>query len=330
MRPASRPFRHAQHPRRHRRRHHRRPRDLRRPGRRRRPRGLATALSAARHGARVLVVDRRPGMSGLPRATGINVRTVEILRTWGIARAVRPTASPSYPTPPRRPPSSRPRIRSAGSGGYPSLREILDVSPVLPLACPQDRLEPVLVDAVRQAGGEIRFEHPADGPRPSGPTACTPGSSARARGCTPGSWSVRTARAAPCAPRSASPPRAPGHLGARRPGALPARSPPLPGAAPPLLTFVDVPDRAALAPMGDHRWAYVGLSFDGTARPDVPDRLDADPAGRARRPPDLAPEVLDVQRDHLGGRGRDNLPAPGRGSSSATPRTGPPPSPGSA
>jgi len=55
------------------------------------PGGLATALSAARHGARVLVVDQRPGTSGLPRATGINVRTVEILRTWGVAPAKRAT-----------------------------------------------------------------------------------------------------------------------------------------------------------------------------------------------------------------------------------------------
>ena len=31
---------------------------------------------------------------------------------------------------------------------------------MLPLACPQDRLEPVLVDAVRRAGGEIRFGTP--------------------------------------------------------------------------------------------------------------------------------------------------------------------------
>ena len=61
------------------------------------PGGLATALSAARHGARVLVVDRRPGTSGLPRASGINVRTLEILRTWGVAPAVRAHRIPVVP-----------------------------------------------------------------------------------------------------------------------------------------------------------------------------------------------------------------------------------------
>ena len=70
------------------------------------------------------------------------------------------TGSASSPRPPRRPPSSRPRGRAVAAGGYPAPREILDVSPVLPLACPQDVLEPVLVDAVRRAGGEIRFGTP--------------------------------------------------------------------------------------------------------------------------------------------------------------------------
>src|SRR3712207_7732649 len=35
------------------------------------PGGLAAALSAALHGARVLVVERRAGTSTVPRATGI-------------------------------------------------------------------------------------------------------------------------------------------------------------------------------------------------------------------------------------------------------------------
>ncbi|MCA1671381.1 MAG: FAD-dependent oxidoreductase [Actinobacteria bacterium] len=34
------------------------------------PAGLATALSATRHGARVLVVERQPGTSTHPRAMG--------------------------------------------------------------------------------------------------------------------------------------------------------------------------------------------------------------------------------------------------------------------
>src|SRR5215218_10092643 len=121
------------------------------------PGGLATALSAARHGARVLVVDRRPGTSTRPRATGINLRTMEILRSWGVADAVRERAvAVDGDTTSGRtlvaPPTSRGR-----AGGYPDLREILRVSPALPLVCPQDLVEPILADAVRRYGGEIRF-----------------------------------------------------------------------------------------------------------------------------------------------------------------------------
>ena len=42
--------------------------------------------------------------------------------------------------------------------GYPTdPREVLAVSPVLPVCCPQDRLEPVLLEHLRRLGGEVRF-----------------------------------------------------------------------------------------------------------------------------------------------------------------------------
>ena len=42
------------------------------------PAGLATAITAARHGARVLVVERRPGTSTVPRATGVSTYAMEL------------------------------------------------------------------------------------------------------------------------------------------------------------------------------------------------------------------------------------------------------------
>src|SRR5918997_2675951 len=53
------------------------------------PAGLATALTALRHGARVLVVERRNGTSTVPRATGVSTRTMELFRFWGVADAIR-------------------------------------------------------------------------------------------------------------------------------------------------------------------------------------------------------------------------------------------------
>ena len=49
------------------------------------PAGLATAITAIRNGARALVVERHPGTSIYPPATGVHLRTVELLRTGGLA-----------------------------------------------------------------------------------------------------------------------------------------------------------------------------------------------------------------------------------------------------
>jgi cation diffusion facilitator CzcD-associated flavoprotein CzcO len=40
------------------------------------PAGLVTATSLAHHGVRTLVVDRHPGTSPFPKATGVSTRTL--------------------------------------------------------------------------------------------------------------------------------------------------------------------------------------------------------------------------------------------------------------
>ena len=262
------------------------------------PGGLATALSAARHGARVLVVERRPGTSTRPRATGINLRTMEILRVWGVADAALEHAIPvefsagsaaTLVAPPR---------SSGRAGGYPDLREIQRVSPALPLVAPQDLVEPVLADAVRRHGGEIRFGTRLVGlqVRPDGVRADLGGGERVGALFVVGADGTRsTVRAAL-------------GIGVRhlatwaeavqvlfRPDLTPllARAR---GEArlPYVLTFVDVPEPAAFAPMGAGRWGYVALRFDG-GRPAIPD--DWTPTLRtATGLPDLEPEVLDVAR----------------------------------
>jgi putative polyketide hydroxylase len=257
------------------------------------PGGLATALSAARHGARVLVVERRPGTSTRPRATGINTRTVEILRTWGLARAVRQrsvvidpdtaTAATLFAAP-----------RSTGrAGGYPSLREILHVSPVLPLVCPQDLVEPLLADGVRRHGGEIRFGTLLASLRtgPDGVHAdLDTGQRVHARfvvGADGTRSAVRTALGIGVT-----------HLGTWA-EAVQVLFRPVPagrlGDVPRVLTFVDAPEPAAFTPMGLGRWAYVPLRFDG-GRPAVPAEGWTPTLRAATGLPDLEIDVLDVQR----------------------------------
>jgi putative polyketide hydroxylase len=258
------------------------------------PGGLATALSAARHGARVLVVERRPGTSTHPRATGVNLRTMEIFRTWGVARAVRARAirvdtdmatAATLVAPPR----------SVGrAGGYPSMREILDVSPALPLACPQDLVEPILADAVRRHGGEILF-----------------GAGLETLDVHPGGVHARLATGERVAARfvvgadgTRSAVRAALGIGVRHLGTWaeavsvlfrPDLARWLSGGLPRPLTLVDEPQPAAFTPMGEGRWAYLPLRFDG-GRPEIPAEGWTATLRAATGLPSLHPEILDVQR----------------------------------
>ena len=51
--------------------------------------GLTTAVTLARQGVESLLVERRPERPGLPRATGVSLRTMEILRSWGLEDEIR-------------------------------------------------------------------------------------------------------------------------------------------------------------------------------------------------------------------------------------------------
>ncbi|MGZ4617343.1 MAG: FAD-dependent monooxygenase, partial [Frankiaceae bacterium] len=47
------------------------------------PAGLVAAGTLARLGVPVLIAERRRVLSGLPRATVISTRSMELLRSWG-------------------------------------------------------------------------------------------------------------------------------------------------------------------------------------------------------------------------------------------------------
>jgi 2-polyprenyl-6-methoxyphenol hydroxylase-like FAD-dependent oxidoreductase len=91
------------------------------------PAGLVGAVTLARHGVGSLLVERNPGLSPLPRATGVSVRTMELLRSFGLEersapgrwRSSRPAPGPPRPSPPRKgscsPAASRPAGRSPPS-----------------------------------------------------------------------------------------------------------------------------------------------------------------------------------------------------------------------
>src|SRR5580693_6201596 len=53
------------------------------------PVGLTASLLLSQHGVRSLLVERHPGTAILPKARGINARTMEMYRQIGIETAIR-------------------------------------------------------------------------------------------------------------------------------------------------------------------------------------------------------------------------------------------------
>jgi len=126
------------------------------------PAGLATAVMLARHGARPLVVERHAGTSVHARATGVSTRTMEILRSWGLQDAVEAAAFACEPAMARGRTVTGPP-EAVQSEGFPTAAQAHAVSPVTPVACPQDRLEPLLLAHLRERGGQVRFRTEAVG-----------------------------------------------------------------------------------------------------------------------------------------------------------------------
>jgi putative polyketide hydroxylase len=122
------------------------------------PVGLTASILLSQHGIRSLLVERHPGTAIVPKARGINARTMEMYRQIGIEQAIRDaglapertglivwTESLAGREIERRVPG---RMNPANRG----------VSPVQNCLCAQDDLEPVLRRfAEAQAPAELRF-----------------------------------------------------------------------------------------------------------------------------------------------------------------------------
>ncbi len=121
------------------------------------PAGLTTGIALARHGVDVLVVERHPGTSPFPKATAMSTRTMELLRSWGLEQRVRAGAMCVRPVVTMSDTLVGPEQASMPFG-YPSDEQALAVSPTTPACVPQDHLEPVLRDHLRERGGNVRFD----------------------------------------------------------------------------------------------------------------------------------------------------------------------------
>jgi putative polyketide hydroxylase len=120
------------------------------------PAGLVAAITLARHGVEVVVVEQRAALSELPRAASVSTRTMELLRSWGLEAEVREGGVDVE----WRRWVGRTLIEPGTSApiSFPTREQSLVVSPTRPASVPQDHLEPVLLAHLRTLpGARVRF-----------------------------------------------------------------------------------------------------------------------------------------------------------------------------
>lgn len=134
------------------------------------PVGLTTALFLARQGVRPIVVERRPGLSEIPRATGLHARTMELFRSAGLERQIADAGLEIVG------PGKEPEKVKAGRAtpllmlGAPSIAELgnafvleshdvpyAEFTPSRPIWCGQDHYEPIIYKEAVALGADIRF-----------------------------------------------------------------------------------------------------------------------------------------------------------------------------
>lgn len=125
--------------------------------------GLSAGLFLQRLGVPFILIEKSEGVSPLPRARGIHVRTMELFRQVGVEEAVKSAAAHAW--------------KQGGFGGARRGRTLIEAEPVIDVAamrvkmasaapspssfgaCPQTLIEPVLRDCLEARGGDVRFGH---------------------------------------------------------------------------------------------------------------------------------------------------------------------------
>ncbi|GAB2721569.1 FAD-dependent monooxygenase [Kitasatospora kifunensis] len=124
--------------------------------------GLSTALFLAHQGVPALVVEERDALSAHPRTRGVNPRSMELLRSVGLAERLRGLPSAGLL-------AHNSGVRMARSLAGPELgtfreeyyrevrSDLSDLSPADWCLCHQNELEAVLREAAEQAGAVVQF-----------------------------------------------------------------------------------------------------------------------------------------------------------------------------
>jgi putative polyketide hydroxylase len=114
------------------------------------PAGLVAAITLAKAGSRVLVLNRRTAVFSHPRATVVSLRSMELFRSWGLEEEIRAGGDEVEWRMLATATLSQAASGSAIDVGYPTTNESAGLSPTRPAAAPQDHLESVLLDQLRR------------------------------------------------------------------------------------------------------------------------------------------------------------------------------------
>lgn len=126
--------------------------------------GLSASLFLSHQGIPSLLVERHAGTSIHPRARGVNGRTMELYRELGIDQTVRAAGAELAGTfglykgqSLREVIESKPRKDETRERMFPGTGLLDCVSPTSGARGTQDKVEPVLLAAARDHGGDLRF-----------------------------------------------------------------------------------------------------------------------------------------------------------------------------
>jgi 2-polyprenyl-6-methoxyphenol hydroxylase-like FAD-dependent oxidoreductase len=110
------------------------------------PAGLATAITLARSGIGVRLLERRTAGFTAPRATVVSLRSMEVLRSWGLEDRVRAGSDRVEMTMLVMPDVARAEEGTVVDVGYPTSAHSAVLSPTEALCVAQDHLESVLLE----------------------------------------------------------------------------------------------------------------------------------------------------------------------------------------
>jgi putative polyketide hydroxylase len=122
------------------------------------PAGLATAITLGRNGVEVVLVERRNELSGLPRATVVSTRSMELMRQWGLEDRVRQGGMDVEWLELECATLAEAARGSLHAVGLPTTEQSALVSPAGAACVPQDHLEPVLLEHLKRLpGAQVRL-----------------------------------------------------------------------------------------------------------------------------------------------------------------------------